>query len=319
MNSGITMKGKVMANILLLVISNGFFFFIIYGYYQLFWDKYPKRHLLYIMGGMLLFGILNFAYYIFFSQEGIWEVVSMLGIAIILTFAAILQQTMERMVAIKEQMENYVVEQQNRYYARQFQEITRNEEETRRQRHELINNYLAISAMAKQGDTAGIAEFADRELQQLKHSSSLVHSGNMTVDAVLNYKLEKAQNMNIRMELNINIPTRLELNNIVVCGVLGNAMDNALDACSRVTEEKRFIRLNMNIEKKNLFLEVVNSFDGIIKTDRRGNIISRKAELDQHGFGMAVMRRLLEENNGNMDVKWDDRQFCLRIIAYHVL
>ena len=173
--------------------------------------------------------------------------------------------------------------------------------------------------MAKQGDLQGIQTFITKALHRLDNGKMIAHTGNFTVDAVVNYKLRVAKKLGIRVNCNLNIPTELLVSDVILCGILGNALDNAIDACRYLPRTERYIKINMSIEKKNLFLQVTNAFDGIVKTDRNGNLVTRKEEVAQHGFGYQTMTRLLQDNNGTMDQVWDEREFTLRVVLYHVL
>ena len=75
----------------------------------------------------------------------------------------------------------------------------------------------------------------------------------------------------------------------------------------------------MMVEKRNLFIEIVNTFDGMIRSDKKGKIQTRKEDHTNHGFGLDVMRRLLEEKNGTMMIHWENNRFHLQVIVYHVI
>lgn len=306
-------------DILMAVLTNGFFLYLTYGYYKLLWKRHPQRRPYYLMAWFMVFIILNFAVYLFFTQDGILEITSMVGITVLLTISVIIEHILERIIVVKKQMQEQLTNQQVIYYTKQYQEIAHSQEETRRQRHELKNSYLALEAMAEQGDIEGIHTFVKKALHRLDNGKTIAHTGNFTVDAVVNYKMRVAKALGIQVDCKLNIPTKLQVSDVILCGILGNALDNAIDACRYLPRNERYIKLIMNIEKKNLFLQVVNAFDGIIKTDTSGNLITRKLEIAQHGFGYQTMKALIHDNNGTMDQVWSKKEFTLRVMLYHVV
>ena len=308
-----------MDDILMALLANGFFLYLTYGYYKLLWKRHPHRRPYYVLAWGMIWIILNFSSYLFFTQKGILEITAMIGITTLLTVLVIIQHILERIIVVKKEMQQQLANQQLLYYTKQYQEISHSQEETRRQRHELKNSYLALESMAKQGDLEGIQEFITKALQRLDNGRNIACTGNFTVDAVVNYKLRAAKKLGIQVDCNLNIPTELLVNDVILCGILGNALDNAVDACRYLPRIERYIKIRMSVEKKNLFLQVTNTFDGIIKTDRNGNLITRKEEVAQHGFGYQTMKRLLQDNNGTMDQVWNEREFTLRVVLYHVL
>ena len=144
-------------------------------------------------------------------------------------------------------------------------------------------------------------------------------TGNMVVDAVINNRIASTEDAHIQYQLNLNIPTKLDTNDIRLCGLLGNALDNAVEAALHVAEEKRCISISMQIEKKNLFIEIRNPYDGTILSDDKGNLLTRKENTSHHGYGLSVMKELLGNNLGSMETIWDENTFYLRIILYSVI
>lgn len=308
-----------MDDVLMALLANGFFLYLTYGYYKLLWKRHPHRRPYYVLAWGMVWIILNVSSYLFFTQKGILEITAMIGITTLLTVSVIILHILERIIAVKKEMQEQLTNQQVLYYTKQYQEIAHSQEETRRQRHELKNSYLALEAMAKQKDLEGIQTFITKALHRLDDGTMIARTGNFTVDAVINYKLDIAKSLGIQLDCNLNIPTKLLVNDVILCGILGNALDNAIDACRYLSRTNRYIKVNMNIEKKNLFLQVTNAFDGIVKTDKDGNLVTRKGEVTQHGFGYQTMKQLIQDNNGTMDQVWDEREFTLRIVLYHVL
>lgn len=308
-----------MDDVLMALLANGFFLYLTYGYYKLLWKRHPHRRPYYVLAWGMVWIILNVSSYLFFTQKGILEITAMIGITTLLTVSVIILHILERIIAVKKEMQEQLTNQQVLYYTKQYQEIAHSQEETRRQRHELKNSYLALEAMAKQKDLEGIQTFITKALHRLDDGTMIARTGNFTVDAVINYKLDIAKSLGIQLDCNLNIPTKLLVNDVILCGILGNALDNAIDACRYLPRTNRYIKVNMNIEKKNLFLQVTNAFDGIVKTDKDGNLVTRKGEVTQHGFGYQTMKQLIQDNNGTMDQVWDEREFTLRIVLYHVL
>ena len=94
------------------------------------------------------------------------------------------------------------------------------------------------------------------------HSST---TGNRTVDAVLDFEKGRGKRKRrLKVEESISIPREMEVADSVLCGVLGNALDNAIEACDRVSEKERLVKIFMKVERKNLFIEIKNRYDGTI-------------------------------------------------------
>lgn len=308
-----------MADRLLFILLNVFYLYISYGYYQLFWDRKKEHRLFMVVGWVVIFMVLNGAYRLISYRNDWIQFSATISITFILTVGMIIQNWLEYVFDKTDAYKNYLSRQQAGYYARQYQEIERKQEITRIQRHELKNSYFTIETMARQGDMEGILSFVHERFQELDYKYSVIHTGNIAVDAVLNYKLSMTKQLEIRTEERLSIPVEMSISPIVVCAVLGNGMDNAIEACRKIPQKDRWISISMSVEKRNLFIEIINTFDGKIRSDKKGKIQTRKEDSENHGFGLDMMRHLLEEKNGTMMIHWENNRFHLQVIVYHVI
>lgn len=308
-----------MADELLFILLNVFYLYIGYGYYRLFWDRKKKQRGFMVVGFMIIFVVINCAYRLVSNKNDWVQFSATISITLILAVGLIIQNWMKYVFDREEVAKAYLDRQQAGYYARQYQEIERNQQKINILRHELKNSFMTIETMARQGDTEGIVDFVHERFQELDQGHVIVRTGNMAVDAVLNDKLAMADQAGIRTEQKLNIPVEMNLSPAVICGVLGNGMDNAIEACRRLPKEERWLSVSMGVEKRNLFMEIVNSFDGKIRSDSKGTIQTRKEDAANHGFGLDVMRRLLKEKNGTMMIHWENNRFHLQVIVYHVI
>ena len=236
--------------ILLFLIMNFFYLFLGYSYFSLFLKHQRRQCILFLFAWILLGLLLNLLYYHVLTGTPAMRIVCAAAVAAILLCSAILFNLYNK---IQEKTDTRVKEalykRQLEYYSKQYQEISRSQAETRKMRHELKNNYILLEALARKGDTESILAYLP-QMYETAPQSLTAHTGNIVVDAVINYRISSAQADNIRFQLSLSIPTRLDISDIRLCGLLGNALDNAIEACLRVPEKDRCITISMQIEKK---------------------------------------------------------------------
>lgn len=305
--------------ILLFLIINFFHLFLGYGYFSLFLRHNRRKCLIFLTSWVLLWLVLNLLYYYVLSGNSPLRIVSALIIGCVLLCSAVIFNLYDKLQEETDaKVREALYEHQLEYYSRQYQEISQRQEETRKMRHELKNNYILLEALAKKGDVDSILSYLP-QMYGSRPGKPAVHTGNMVVDAVINYRISSARADHIDFRLNLNIPTRLDVSDIRLCGLLGNALDNAIEACLRVPEEKRYISISMEVEKKNLFIEIRNPYDGTILAGSKGNLRTRKSGSAHHGYGLSIMDELLHNNFGSMETLWDENTFQLRVILYSVI
>lgn len=145
---------------------------------------------------------------------------------------------------------------------------------------------------------------------------SIAHTDNSLVDALVNYKYETAKRYNIDFRVNLDIPIRFPLANADLCVVLGNALDNAIEANENTGIENPYIDLKMKYKKKNLVIVLENSFDGQLLADNEGRRMTRKTDKENHGIGIASIRKVLQKYHGFMNIETEGKMYKLTIVMY---
>ncbi|MFR2956929.1 MAG: ATP-binding protein, partial [Lachnospiraceae bacterium] len=101
------------------------------------------------------------------------------------------------------------------------------------------------------------------------------------------------------------LPALLPLTDVELCTMLGNLLENALDACRRMAPatdaSPRTIRLFTKETGMLFFLCVENSYDGIVLSDK-GHFLSRKRNGKRSGIGISSIREIVERHGGSVSV-----------------
>ena len=142
------------------------------------------------------------------------------------------------------------------------------------------------------------------------------------VDTLLNMKYYEAVRdvPDIKVDADkLLFPPGLNIHSYDIGVVLGNAVDNAIEACRKLKAKEpgadAFIRL-CSLQKGNLLiLKVENSFDGrLLRRRQEGFPITDKADKKSHGIGLANIKSTAEKYQGTMDFKVKDRVFILSVM-----
>lgn len=146
--------------------------------------------------------------------------------------------------------------------------------------------------------------------------NNIVETNHPVITSLVSMKKKKALEENIDIELNIDLPEGLPLDYVDLSIIIGNLLDNAIEACQLVKEDiNRKIELSIYIDKDYLIIETINTKDESIKLDTK-NILKRfttKSEDDNHGFGLGNIEFIVEQYNGTMNVEDLGNKFSLYI------
>lgn len=147
-------------------------------------------------------------------------------------------------------------------------------------------------------------------------------TGNSVIDTLLNMKYHEALRIVPDLQVDVKkllLPCDLAIQSYDIGIILGNALDNAMEACRKLKEKepeaKTFIRLSSFQKDKLLIFKIENSFNGTLKLKRQAKLPETdKADKKVHGIGLSNIKNTAEKYEGTMDYKIDGRVFILSIM-----
>ena len=211
------------------------------------------------------------------------------------------------------QMEQRLAQEQNRLYEHQVQIMKMSLENTRMLRHDLKNKISPLYALAQ----AGQSEELLTQLSELTSSYGInqeyVNSGNNIIDSIINFKMNSSKNLNISISSNILIPEELPLMTFDIAVILGNLLDNAIEAVLNIDD--RWIDIILKYTKGRLIIEINNSYDGKLKKVD-GHFISCKTDKENHGLGLKSVEAALKNYDGVIQISHDSSKFTVKVLLY---
>ena len=128
--------------------------------------------------------------------------------------------------------------------------------------------------------------------------------------------LNKAERILERVDYKINVPKELDINSFDLNIIVGNLLENAIDAAK--DSEEKWIEVSMNYEQGILFIRIRNSFDNVVQ--RRGNTyLTTKKKTVGHGIGLQNVKKVVDNYKGEMQILDSDNIFDVKIILYTLL
>ncbi len=200
------------------------------------------------------------------------------------------------------------LDMQKKYY----EALSENVEKTRKSRHDLKHHLSAIAGFAEADDKAGLINYCNNLTQMQYGEVDIPYSGNAAIDGVLYHYAVIAKRHNIAFKIRGLFNTD-NIDDIDICALLGNTLDNAITAC-RTIKEKRFISISTKTDGNVLAIMVSNSFDGVVKNNKQENIMSRKAK-NREGIGLTSIKSVCEKYNGTLNIDYNDTTFtCMMLL-----
>ena len=212
---------------------------------------------------------------------------------------------------VKRHYEKRMTDYQNKLLWKQIEEVHGIYQTMRGWRHDYHNHLQTLKATLALGQVDQAREYLDTLEKDLTHIRQIAETGNVELDAILNSKLSLVKEMGIALHYKAQVPAQLPMTSIDLCVLLGNLIDNAVEACEKVPEEKRFFRLYLGSFQKQFYISASNATtDQCRKTDQ--DYISRKR--GNHGHGLLRMNRVVDKYNGYINRKNEPGVFVTEIM-----
>lgn len=190
-----------------------------------------------------------------------------------------------------------------------MEEISAADEKFRTERHDFRHKLQVISAMADQGDCAGIRKAVQVYEDHIQETVVIRYCQSAAIDAVLSAYLQKAERRHIRIGLALDFPEIIPADEMELATVFANALENAIHAAEKLPEGRRMIEVKV-LSQPRFMLQISNTYDQPITFDE--NRIPLAAEQD-HGFGTRSIVAFCEKNKAFFEFKAEESTFKLRI------
>lgn len=206
-----------------------------------------------------------------------------------------------------------LLEKERNYYLNQAELANEHIREIGKFKHDIKNHLLALDAIM-QRDNNEAKDYITALGNKITSEEIYSQSGNVAVDSVINYKLSKAANKNINVTSKIVIPEKINIDTKDMITIIGNLLDNAIEAAEKVGN-KKYVSIRMEFKPEILVIEVSNSYDGQIKTEN-GKFITDKTDKKSHGLGIENINDALKKYENSLDFSYTEQDFHAKVIIY---
>lgn len=190
----------------------------------------------------------------------------------------------------------------------QYRKMEENNAAVRAQRHDIRHHLAVLRGLSQQDDLGKLSAYIDTLIRQVPVDQEIRLCENYAVNTVATHYDAAAKAASIRTELFFAIPGELgQMLESDLCIVVGNLLENAVEACERMTTGERFIRLNSCLEYGCLTLTVENRFAGQLK-EKEGIFLSAKREGE--GLGLSSVAAVAQKYGGAARFSAKDGVFC---------
>lgn len=185
-------------------------------------------------------------------------------------------------------------------------------EQLRRYEHDYRNQLRCIQGLIEDGQIREAAAYIAGLTGNLQQNAMCVNTGHGVVNVLLNQKYQEAREKGAAITMTANDLSGLTLSEEDIVTLLGNLLDNAIEACGRL-EGNRVIQFKMILEEEQLVLSVRNPVSGPVKI-RNNRIATSKRDKASHGIGLLNVDSVIRKNKGTSVLRCEDGWFSFSAV-----
>lgn len=197
---------------------------------------------------------------------------------------------------------------QERYY-RALQE---HQERVRRLQHDMKNHCRAMAGMLERGDAGGALSYVRELTEGVEAAPEVIDCDNQLLGALLNDRLGPCEAHGVAVSACVMMPARCGVSSIDLCILVGNLLDNAIEACERMRggDARRFIDADIRQRGPFLCVTVSNSYAGAVRL-KGTRYLTTKGDDVHHGIGLTNVQMVVDKYDGRLKIDHESGVFTV--------
>lgn len=185
------------------------------------------------------------------------------------------------------------MEQQIKFQSEKYLQLSTAYKTNRSVIHDVKKHYFTINEFIKNSEYEKLEEYLNLSINDMENTYANINTGNLVIDSfVSNYK-KISDRQSIEFIDNISVdPNRIPVNDYDLCIILGNILDNSINACMKNHNFHNIINLEISVNSNDTFLiYIANTFNPEDKKKTHNSSL-------EHGYGLENVRQIVEKHQG---------------------
>jgi len=209
--------------------------------------------------------------------------------------------------SIQIKSENYMLHLQTVHHEHLKSRI----QETRRIKHDIRQILTVIQTCLNDNNMIRLKEYMIEYTNSLPPDTAITYCDNYALNALFVYYGDTAQKNDITFYATVDYPSTSCISDSDAVILFGNLLENALEACLRQTEKKKFISLIVKNVKNSIVITLDNSFNSIIKKNGNQFISSKSNSI---GIGISSINKVTNKYKGYTKYEYCDKTFSVSVV-----
>jgi hypothetical protein len=188
-----------------------------------------------------------------------------------------------------------IINQQLEFQNEHYNTLQSHIAETKQARHDLRHHLSAFKAFIDSGETEKLTAYINEYENSLPDDTDITFCENYAVNSILRHYIGMTRNVDIHVCAKLHLPENAGVSDSDLCIVFGNCIENAIEACRKIEDGEKFIKIDAGLTGEMLTITIDNSFNGAV-TEINGVFMSQKRE--GKGIGISSVKAVVQKYNG---------------------
>lgn len=194
-----------------------------------------------------------------------------------------------------------------------YEKVEENQKNIREIRHNLINQIIVLKSQVNEGNVSEANKIMDDIIFETQQNGWGIYTENVPINAILNAKINQGELYGVQWELDVKVPKDLNIDMRDIGTVLGNTLDNAIEACSMLENDDKLINVNIYCKNSNMTIYIKNP-----KNVTGTALNTWKKDKDNHGLGLKSVRKIVSKYNGIITNEDKNTYYEVNIMMWNV-
>jgi two-component system sensor histidine kinase AgrC len=197
---------------------------------------------------------------------------------------------------------------------KEYQGIMEKVNATQIYRHDIKHHINVINALLEDNNISEVKSYLSKMSENFNRTVIEKYCENYGLNVILSFYINKAKNENINVISQVDISEDIKIDNIEICVIFANAIENAINACKKIENPSdRRIVVICKEQNDQIYIQITNTFEGEVRFDGEFPISN---SID-HGIGTRSIAAIAEKHGGIFSYAADGGIFKTTVILYH--
>lgn len=202
-------------------------------------------------------------------------------------------------------------EEKERWLAQYLKNVEENQNQIREIKHNLKNQAIILKSIINEKNFEEADRFIDNMISGTENLNLITYTENIAINSIINYKVDESRKFNIKWNIDVQLDKNININIEDLETILGNLLDNAIEACYLVEDCERKIDFKIYNRKNSIIICIINT-----KNMKKSLEKTWKSDKLNHGIGLKSVKKLVDRYNGAMKNEDKGKIYEVNIILW---